>query len=286
MVDLSERVGVVNEEPAMDMQDHPKGEVAFTGLQRYYENARPGYPMAALVHLKSICPRPDPDLIVDVGCGTGKLTRQLIETYSSARVVGTDANADMIAQARSAFGDAAFQDYLVAKAEDLPFPDGSAGLLSAAQAVQWFDRPAFYAEAIRVLNAGGIIALVENNRDWRGSEFLDSYESLLEDNAPGYSRFYRDHDYAGELAAAGFCGILSESFVWTREVSPALFVQMAKSSTRMQAAIRATGADVLEKLQELLNRYATYLGIVEIRYETKVLTGMKRAVAVSTHRTD
>jgi hypothetical protein len=34
------------------------------------------------------------------------------------------------------------------------------------QAGQWFNRPVFYAEVDRVLAAGGVVALIQNNRPW------------------------------------------------------------------------------------------------------------------------
>ena len=212
---------------------HPAGDIAFSGLEKDYEQARPSYPQAALDYLLDFCP--EPPLVVDVGCGTGKLTRQLAAVYAKARVIGCDVNVDMVVQARAATpNDRA--TYCVSPAETLPFDTKEVGMLTAAQAVQWFDRPAFFAEARRVL--AGVLALIENNRDWRSSAFLDAYETLLEENAPRYSRFYRDHDYAAELAAAGFGDVDGCSVRWMRQMEPNLFVQMARSSTRMQAAWR------------------------------------------------
>jgi hypothetical protein len=56
-------------------QDGNHRKNAFSGLQRDYEAARPKYPIAALELIKQHCR--SPSLICDIGCGTGKLTRQL-----------------------------------------------------------------------------------------------------------------------------------------------------------------------------------------------------------------
>ena len=42
----------------------------------------------------------------------------------------------------------------------LPFPGNSVDLISACQAVHWFDIPGFYREADRVLAPGGVIAVI------------------------------------------------------------------------------------------------------------------------------
>lgn len=47
----------------------------------------------------------------------------------------------------------------VAPAERLPLPSACLDLITVAQAVHWFDFPAFYAEARRVLRRGGLLAV-------------------------------------------------------------------------------------------------------------------------------
>jgi ubiquinone/menaquinone biosynthesis C-methylase UbiE len=46
-------------------------------------------------------------------------------------------------------------------AEQMPLVGDAARAIVAATAAHWFDRPAFYAEAPRVLLPGGVIAIVE-----------------------------------------------------------------------------------------------------------------------------
>lgn len=47
----------------------------------------------------------------------------------------------------------------VGTAEELPFPDGSVDLLTAASAAHWFDAERFIKEAVRVLKPRGCLAL-------------------------------------------------------------------------------------------------------------------------------
>jgi SAM-dependent methyltransferase len=94
-------------------------------------------------------------LTVDVGCGEGRVSRDLAEL--GHRVVGVDASPTMVAAARE--GDPG-GDYVVADAAALPFPDGHADLVVAFMSLMDVDdMPAAVAELARVLEPGGKLAL-------------------------------------------------------------------------------------------------------------------------------
>lgn len=113
---------------------------------------RPGYPDDLAAVLAALAP--DRRLAVDVGCGNGQFTRHLADHFET--VVGVDPSADQIAHAAP---DPRIV-YRCGPAEALPVADGSASLITAAQAAHWFDLPAFYGEARRVASSGAVIALV------------------------------------------------------------------------------------------------------------------------------
>ena len=117
-----------------------------------YARFRPEYPPALAAYLASLAP--NRGLAVDVGCGTGQLTRHLAGHFSS--VSGFDPSEDQIRHAPQQ----ANVSYRCAPAEDLPLLSRSADLITAAQAAHWFDLPRFYAEARRVANPGAILALI------------------------------------------------------------------------------------------------------------------------------
>ncbi|XP_009995309.1 PREDICTED: putative methyltransferase DDB_G0268948 [Chaetura pelagica] len=97
-----------------------------------------------------------PELVVDVGCGTGQGTRFLAEHFK--KVVGTDISEAQIQEARDTSPSPGVS-YLVCPAEELPFEDASVGLLAAFTAAHWFDLEKFMREVKRVVKPGGCVAI-------------------------------------------------------------------------------------------------------------------------------
>jgi ubiquinone/menaquinone biosynthesis C-methylase UbiE len=90
-------------------------------------------------------------LTLDIGCGEGRLTRDLKEL--GHRVVGIDQSEALIHAAREADPDG---DYRVADAAELPFEDGEADLAIAFMSLMDMDdMPAALREIARVLEPGG-----------------------------------------------------------------------------------------------------------------------------------
>jgi SAM-dependent methyltransferase len=91
-------------------------------------------------------------LTLDIGCGEGRVSRDLREL--GHRVVGVDQSPSMIAAAREADPEG---EYVEADAAALPFEDGSAGLAIAFMSLMDMDdMPAGVREIARVLEPGGL----------------------------------------------------------------------------------------------------------------------------------
>ncbi|MEO3874973.1 methyltransferase domain-containing protein [Nonomuraea sp. B12E4] len=103
------------------------------------------------------------DRVLDVGCGTGYLSRILSPVVTpSGHVTGLDLSPAMIDHAtRRAPANCA---YVVGEAQDLPFPDGSFDLVTSSLAIHHIPREA-RAEALRqmfrVLRPGGRLLVAE-----------------------------------------------------------------------------------------------------------------------------
>ena len=223
---------------------------------------------------------PASELVVDVGAGTGIATRLLRGTLGPApRIVALEPSAGMRAEADAGTPPELEIEFRDGAAEQLPFVDGAATLVCVAQAIHWFDRPRFYAEARRVLAPGGTLAVLQNNRDWRASPFLDAYETFLETYGDAYSRHYRAFDIEAELGGVDD----SESVEvivdgWMRPMTVAQFIGMARSSSRVQAALdRSSEERTISALQALLDQHAEPDGTVLVQYRSELYLAHRAA---------
>ncbi|WP_017584891.1 class I SAM-dependent methyltransferase [Nocardiopsis ganjiahuensis] len=253
---------------------------AFTGLTDNYRAFRPDYPEQVLdtlldhVRAGATASWPDPWLLIDVGSGTGISTRALRGLFGPGpRVVGVEPGRDMRATAETG---ADGVEYVDARAEDIPFPDASAALVLTAQALHWFDRPAFYAESVRLLAPGGTLAVLNNNRDLDGSAFVDDHEGLLERYSPGYDRYYRSYDLVGEWSAVqGLTGATEHSHPWVRVLTTDEYLGMALSSSKMAAVVRELGEErTRAEILAVADRHFPD-GRVEVPYTTQLVVARR-----------
>lgn len=124
-----------------------------------YERGRPGYPPEAIAWLVEELDLRPGRRVLDVGAGTGKLTRLL--TASGAEVLAVEPVPAMREELERAVAGARALD---GTAEAVPAADGSADAIVVAQAFHWFDVPRALAEFRRVLRPGGRFAVIWNSR--------------------------------------------------------------------------------------------------------------------------
>ena len=115
-----------------------------------YRTFRPDYPAALFSFLTTLVPRES--RVWDCGTGNGQAAVALAAHF--ARVFATDASAEQIRQAEAH----PRVEYAVA-AERCPLPDRAVGLVTAAQALHWFDLNGFFAEVKRVCKPEGCLAV-------------------------------------------------------------------------------------------------------------------------------
>ena len=123
----------------------------FSSASDRYAAYRPDYPAALFAWLAGQCA--ERDTAWDCATGSGQAARGLAPHFR--QVVATDASTEQICHA----GHHPAIDYRVAPAEASGLADRCIDLVTVAQAAHWFDLSAFYAEAARVLKAGGAIAV-------------------------------------------------------------------------------------------------------------------------------
>jgi SAM-dependent methyltransferase len=135
---------------------------SFESVAAEYERHRPEYPEEALRWAAEQLGLGPGARVLDLGAGTGKLTRGLVAL--GFEVVAVEPGAAMLDQLRTAVPEA---ETLEASAESIPVPDETAAAAFAGQAYHWFDRERALPELHRVISAGGGLALLWNWWDER-----------------------------------------------------------------------------------------------------------------------
>jgi len=129
---------------------------SFGGVAEAYERGRPTYPAEAARWALG----DQPLTVLELGAGTGKLTRVLVDLGHD--VHATDPDAAMLAVLEEQLPGVRTA---VASAEDIPLPAGSVDAVVAAQAFHWFDLERALPEIARVLRPEGALGLLWNQRD-------------------------------------------------------------------------------------------------------------------------
>jgi ubiquinone/menaquinone biosynthesis C-methylase UbiE len=112
----------------------------------------------------TLAPRlPASGVILDIGCGTGRLLDRVGDVLPSAALVGLDRSAGMADAARRLRPDLWIER---GTAEALPHPDGCFdAIVTTISFHHWSDKTAALAEVFRVLRPGGLFALTDVSID-------------------------------------------------------------------------------------------------------------------------
>jgi SAM-dependent methyltransferase len=122
----------------------------FSASSPGYARFRPGYPDALFEWMAAESPALD--RAWDCATGTGQAAAGLASRF--AHVAATDASAAQLSEAARH----ARVSYVRSTAESSALASRSMDAIAIAQAVHWFDQPAFFAEAQRVARPGALIA--------------------------------------------------------------------------------------------------------------------------------
>jgi len=134
-----------------------------------YERTRPLYPEEAVRWVVG----DDARRILDLGAGTGKLTRSLVALGHD--VIAVEPSSEMIGQLRLALPGV---EALEGAAERIPIPPGRVDVVTAGQAFHWFDAELALPEIARVLRPGGTIGLLWNLWDEESPLVARMYDLL------------------------------------------------------------------------------------------------------------
>ena len=157
--------------PLSHLAPHEKAERAgsFGGVASHYERYRPGPPAAAVDWiLPSHVAR-----VVDLGAGTGALTRLLVGRADDVVAVEPDDRMRSVLAAEVPGIRA-----VAGKGESMPIPDSSVDAVMASSSWHWMDPVPALHEVGRVLVPGGVLGALWSGPDPEGP-FLVQAQALL-----------------------------------------------------------------------------------------------------------
>lgn len=223
-----------------------------------YERARPSYPEAAIDWLLPEHGR----AVLDLGAGTGKLTRQLVAR--GLEVTAVEPSAGMLDELRQAVPEATA---IAGSAESIPLAPDSVDAVLVAQAWHWVDVPAASLEVARVLRPGGRLGLIWNTRDER----VDWVAELGEIISLGVSHM----DTSNPLIGKPFGQI--EYFVaeWSQPFTHEGLLDLVASRSYMIVAPEQERDRVLRQVKDLLDTHPALAGRGE--FELPYVTYASRA---------
>lgn len=238
-----------------------------------YDAVRPGYPAEAVERILAPGPDSSAGRIVELGAGTGILTRALLA--GGADVVAVEPSPSMAEVLRTtgapADAGSGALEVVESRAEDTGLAAGGADVVVAAQAWHWFEPQAAAAEFARLLAPGGTAAVVSNHLD-----VSDPWVHRL-------ARIMRAGDvhrpgWTPPLDPAAFEPVSTEHTGWTRTITGDGIRRLA---TTLSSWLSADDADRARRRENLDWYLDEHLGLaageeVALPYLTVLHTARRR----------
>jgi SAM-dependent methyltransferase len=226
-----------------------------------YDRHRPAYPDELVDRACQVAGIGSGDHVLEVGCGTGQLTRAL--AARGLRVTAVEPGANLVALARENLAGAGEVEFVNARFEDATLPRGGFQAVFSASAFHWIDPEVSWQKVADALAPSGTLALVGycglddswSERDQHAA--LAAIRTVAPDIAAGWP-VYRDLG-ATIAGAEQRRGNVSEVWAWlgsydiARDYAGGLFgdVQVVAVPKRSEYTL-----DVLNALIRTMSFYA------------------------------
>jgi SAM-dependent methyltransferase len=188
----------------------------FNEVAGEYDRHRPTYPDALIDEACELAGIGPGAPVLEIGCGTGQLTRSLLER--GLQVTAVEPGEQLIARARVRLQDAGDVHFVNAPLEDAVLPRAHYRAVFCASAIHWIDPDVSWRKAADALVDGGILGLVsyfglQEPRSTDDQEALRAaIASIAPELAPAWPT-YRDLD-STLLGVASRRGNVSEVWGW------------------------------------------------------------------------
>src|ERR1700728_2919716 len=149
-----------------------------------YDRNRPAYPDALVDEACEVAGIGDGDRVLEIGCGTGQLTRGLLAR--GLRVTALEPGDRLIRIAEENLAGASDVELVHARLEDMQLPRESYAAVFSASAIHWVDPDLSWRKIADALAPGGTLALIQyfGLREQRSADDQEALLSALRRHAP------------------------------------------------------------------------------------------------------
>lgn len=236
----------------------------YTSLAQSYAG-RPPYAEAVIDEIVSLAGVEPGDRVCDVGAGTGHMSVHLVGRGLAVDAV--EPNAAMRGVGRERLAGAPVE-WFEARAEETGRPDGAYPLVTFGSSFNVVERELALAEAARILQRPGCVALLWNHRDL-DDPLQAEIEAVIAARIPGYDYGYRRSDPSRDIEASGLFHVPRRLTATVRhEVDADEWVE----AWRSHATLTRQAGDRLERIvDEIAARVATAQdrGRLAVSYTTR-----------------
>jgi ubiquinone/menaquinone biosynthesis C-methylase UbiE len=237
---------------------HPQSR-SFEEVAELYERVRPSYPEEAVEWLAHQLGVGGDSTVLDLGAGTGKLTRLFVGRVE--RVIAVEPGPAMLAELRRVVPEA---EAMLGAAEAIPLDDDSVDAVVCGQSFHWFRRDEAAREIQRVLRPGGGLGLIWNTRD-REDPLQAQVTKLLEPFVPPGREALPTT--ASRFVAEVFGDLAKAEFRFEQELDADALAGRILSISFVAAADEARRGELEWQLRALASAHG---GRVRFRYRTEV----------------
>jgi malonyl-CoA O-methyltransferase len=213
-----------------------------------------------------------PEVILDVGCGTGWGTQDLLKKYKRAKILSLDLSPQMLRQTKSKGSWIRRPGLICADAEQIPLQNESVDLVFSNLMLQWCDYKKVFAEFKRILKPDGLLMFSTFGPDTL-KELKQSWAQV--DDHAHVNVFTDMHDLGDELIHAGLAEPVMDmdqiTLTYSDVVSVMKDLKAIGANTILKNQQKETGQGLITpaKLKRVIAHYESFRkrGVVPASYE-------------------
>ena len=247
-------------------RDRHRKRATFDGVAELYDEVRVGYPDEVVDWVLSTAGISEGGRVLEIGCGTGQLTRQLAARGVELTAIDISPNMVELASRHLDTSDVRFH---ANSFEDFDAPDDSFDLVVSATAFHWIDPDVAWSKSARLLRSGGWLAQLatgEKYDDPLGADLMNLWIRLSADGGAWAKEKSptREESFA---ATALFRAAIDRVHSQRRTVAPSVVLGLEHTRATTLTYDDARRETFTRELQSLLDG-STEIGLVQNTWAT------------------